>query len=159
MHNHPQLPIEEITLIPHPLDAWRMALNALIAEAPGTSIDIAWHLKDAREKTLQCRSFSAATQGEAKLIDRLMLIGAGKLVCQHLDQQREPGSPHPADHIASSARRAHLHPKARPSAAPAEVPATGQGEQHLPSQLLQPDEAMPETGRSPEPSAFLPDRS
>ena len=61
MHNHPQLPIEEITLIPHPLDAWRMALNALIAVAPGTSIDIAWHLKDAREKTLQCRSFSAAT--------------------------------------------------------------------------------------------------
>src|SRR5690606_28661836 len=136
MHSRPQLPIEKIVLIPHPLDAWRMALNALIAVAPGTSADIAWHLNDARVKTLECRSFSAATQGEAKLIDRLMLLGAGKLVGQRLDQlQRAPGSPHPADHIATASRRVHLPPMAHPSAAPAEVPATGRGEQRLPSQL------------------------
>lgn len=76
----PQLAVTEITLIPHPLDAWRAALNALIAVAPGTSVDIAWHLNDARERTLICRDFSAASQGEAKLIDRLMLISAGKLL-------------------------------------------------------------------------------
>lgn len=85
MSNQPQIPVEEIELIPHPLDAWRAALNALIAVAPGSSADIAWHLSDARTNTLICRDFGAATQGEARLIDRLMLLGAGKLVGQHLD--------------------------------------------------------------------------
>lgn len=84
----PQLTVTEITLIPHPLDAWRAALNALIAVAPGTSVDIAWHLTDARERTLICRDFSAATQGEAKLIDRLMLISAGKLLGDKLTPAR-----------------------------------------------------------------------
>lgn len=85
MFNNPQCPVEEIELIPHPLEAWRAALNALIAVAPGSSADIAWHLSDARTNTLICRDFGAATQGEAKLIDRLMLLGAGKLVGQRLD--------------------------------------------------------------------------
>lgn len=87
MSNKPQCPVEEIDLIPHPLDAWRAALNALIAVAPGVTADIAWHLKDAREQTLVCRDFSAASQGEAKLIDRLMLLGAGKLVGNRLGAQ------------------------------------------------------------------------
>lgn len=87
MPNHPQMPVEEIDLMPHPLDAWRAALNALIAVAPGVTADIAWHLKDAREKTLVCRDFSAASQGEAKLIDRLMLLGAGKLMSKRLNTQ------------------------------------------------------------------------
>lgn len=159
MNNTPQIPMEEIELIPHPLEAWRMALNALIAVAPGTAADIAWHLKDAREKTLVCRSFSATTQGEAKLIDRLMLIGAGKLVGQRLDQQREPGVPHPADHIASSSRRVHLPPTAHSSSVRAVAPASAQGEQPRPAQQLQPSEATPETGHSPEQPTFLPDRS
>lgn len=85
MSTQPQCPIEEIELIPHPLDAWRAALNALIAVAPGNSADIAYHLDDARKRTLICRDFTAATQGEAKLIDRLMLLGAGKLVGQQLE--------------------------------------------------------------------------
>jgi hypothetical protein len=88
MPNQPQCPIEEIELIPHPLEAWRAALNALIAVAPGSSADIAWHLNDARTNTLICRDFGAATQGEAKLIDRLMLLGAGKLVGQRLDGEQ-----------------------------------------------------------------------
>ncbi|WP_373389011.1 hypothetical protein [Pseudomonas alcaligenes] len=158
MSNKPQISFEEIELIPHPLEAWRMALNALIAVAPGTAVDIAWHLKDAREKTLVCRSFSA-TQGEVKLIDRLMLIGAGKLVGQRLDQQRAAGVIHPADHIASSSRRVHLHPTLHPSSGPAATPATGPAEQRRPVQQLRPGEAMPETGHSPAPSDFLPDRS
>ncbi|CDF82123.1 hypothetical protein PKB_0755 [Pseudomonas knackmussii B13] len=39
--------IEHIDLIPHPLDAWRVALDALIACAPGDATAIAWHLADA----------------------------------------------------------------------------------------------------------------
>jgi len=39
--------IEHITLQPHPLDAWRRALDALIACAPGDATAIAWHLVDA----------------------------------------------------------------------------------------------------------------
>lgn len=85
MSNQPQIPVEEIELLPHPMDAWRAALNALIAVAPGNSADIAYHLDDARKCTLICRDFGAASQGEAKLIDRLMLIGAGKLLGKHLD--------------------------------------------------------------------------
>lgn len=92
MTNQPQIPVEEIDLLPHPLDAWRAALNALIAVAPGASVDIAWHLNDARERTLTCRDFSAATQGEAMLIDRLMLLGAGKLFGQKLDAAKQ--APH-----------------------------------------------------------------
>jgi len=78
--SNPQIPIINIDLIPHPLDAWRAALNALIAVAPGSTVDIGWHLNDARERTLICRDFSAASQGEAQLIDRLMLISSGRLL-------------------------------------------------------------------------------
>lgn len=85
MSNQPQIPVEEIELLPHPLDAWRAALNALIAVAPGNSADIAYHLDDARTCTLFCRDFSAASQGEAILIDRLMLLGASKLMGNRLD--------------------------------------------------------------------------
>jgi len=159
MHNKPQIPTEEITLIPHPLDAWRMALNALIAVAPGTSADIAWHLKDAREKTLVCRDFSAATQGEARLIDRLMLLGAGKLVGQQLDQQRAAGSLHPADHIASASRRVHLHPTRHSSSVPAGSPAAALGEPALSAQQQQPGEATPETAHSAAHPPFLSDQS
>lgn len=88
MSNHPQIPVEKIDLLPHPLDVWRASLNALIAVAPGTAADIAWHLNDAREKTLACRDFSAASQGEASLIDRLMLLSAGKLFGHRLDTQQ-----------------------------------------------------------------------
>lgn len=88
MSNHPQIPVEEIDLLPHPLDVWRASLNALIAVAPGTAADIAWHLNDAREKTLVCRDFSAASQGEAMLIDRLMLLSAGKLFGHRVDTQQ-----------------------------------------------------------------------
>jgi hypothetical protein len=85
MHNHPQLPIEEITLIPHPMDAWRAALNALIACAPGDGPAIAAHLAEARLHALTFIDRTCATPGTTKLVDRLMLIGAGKLVGQRLD--------------------------------------------------------------------------
>lgn len=90
MSNKPQCPIEEIELLPHPLDAWRAALNALISVAPGVTADVAWHLKDASEKIMICRDFSAASQGEAKLIDRLMLLSAAKIFGGQLDTQKMP---------------------------------------------------------------------
>lgn len=159
MSNQSQIPVEEIVLIPHALDAWRMALNALIAVAPGTAGDIAVHLKEARENTLVFHDRLAATPGEARMIDRLMLLGAGKLVGQQLDQQRAAGSPHPADHIASASRRVHLHPTQHSSAVPAGSPAAALGEPALSAQQQQPGEATPETARSAAHPPFLSDQS
>lgn len=76
----PQIPVEEIVLAPHPLDAWRAALNALVSLAPGVSADVAWHLEDARRRLLVIRDFTAASETEALLIDRLLLLGAAKLM-------------------------------------------------------------------------------
>lgn len=72
--------VEHIDLIPHPMDAWRAALNALIACAPGDGPAIAAHLAEAREHALVIVDRTLATPGTAKLVDRLMLIGAGRLV-------------------------------------------------------------------------------
>lgn len=87
MSNTPQIPVEEIELIPHPMDAWRAALNALIACAPGDGPAIAAHLAEARLHALTFVDRTCATPGTTKLVDRLMLIGAGKLVGQRLDAQ------------------------------------------------------------------------
>lgn len=83
MSDQPQVALEEIELIPHPMDAWRTALNALIARAPGDQAAIAWHLADARQHALVHVDRTAAPYA-AKLVDRLMLIGAGGFVSQQL---------------------------------------------------------------------------
>lgn len=75
-----QLRVEEIDLIPHPMDAWRAALNALIACAPGDEAAIAWHLADAQAKTQIRLDRSLATPGARQIVDRLMLLGAGQLI-------------------------------------------------------------------------------
>jgi len=36
----------EVELQPHAMDTWRLELEKLIAAAPGTEFDIAWHLAD-----------------------------------------------------------------------------------------------------------------
>jgi hypothetical protein len=84
MTDKPQLMTEEIELIPHPMDAWRAALNALIACAPGDGPAIAAHLAEARQQALVFVDRTPASAGTAKLIDRLMLLGAGQLVGQQL---------------------------------------------------------------------------
>lgn len=177
MSSQPQIPVEEIDLIPHPLDAWRVALNALIAVAPGNSADIAYHLNDARKCTLICRDFSAASQGEAKLIDRLMLLGAGKLVGNRLDSVSakqnssmvndlgfscfartigEPPAPQPAHHKASpSSVQPLLHRAAQASGGFVTAPA---GTAPAPQPLL-PGEALLEPEHSPALSTPQSDRS
>lgn len=86
MSNQPQIPFEKIDLIPHRLDVWRAALDALIAMAPGSTDDVAYHLDSARTATLLCRDFSAASDGEGRLIDRLMLLSAGRLMGTSADR-------------------------------------------------------------------------
>jgi len=78
MSNQPKLMTEEIELIPHPMDAWRAALDAVIASAPGDECAIAWHLADAQAKLTVCVDRTPATEGTRRLVDRLMLIGAGR---------------------------------------------------------------------------------
>lgn len=91
MSNQPQCPIEEIELIPHPMDAWRAALNALIACAPGDGAAIAAHLSEAGEQALVHVNRAGATPGVAKMVDRLMLIGAGRIVGERLQTQSQTG--------------------------------------------------------------------
>lgn len=92
MTDKPQLMTEEIEMIPHPMDAWRAALNALIACAPGDSAAIAVHLGEARQQALVFVDRTAATEGTRQLVDRLMLIGAGRIVGDRLQAQSAPAT-------------------------------------------------------------------
>ena len=74
-----QPPVEHIDLIPTPMDTWRAALDALIACAPGDTSDISWHLADAHQSSLLLVDRTVASPGAERLIDRLMLISAGRL--------------------------------------------------------------------------------
>lgn len=96
MTDQPQIALEEIELIPHPMDAWRAALNALIACAPGDGPAIAAHLAEARQQALVFVDRTPASAGTAKLIDRLMLIGAGRLVGQQLNARARGATAHPS---------------------------------------------------------------
>ncbi len=92
MTDKPQLMTEEIELIPHPMDAWRAALDAVIACAPGDSAAIAVHLAEARQQALVFVDRTTATEGTRKLVDRLMLIGAGRIVGDRLQAQAAPAT-------------------------------------------------------------------
>lgn len=80
MTDKPQIALEEIELIPHPMDAWRAALDAVIACAPGDESAIGWHLADAQAKLTVCLDRTPATAGTRQIVDRLMLIGAGRII-------------------------------------------------------------------------------
>lgn len=88
-----QTPTEYIDLIPHPLDAWRAALDAVIACAPGDAIDVAWHLADAQVQVQLSLDRSPATAGVRQLIDRLMLITAGRLMGEQLQASTSAAEP------------------------------------------------------------------
>lgn len=85
-----QLPIEEIDLIPHPMDAWRAALDILIACAPGDVSALAWHLVDAQALNQDQIDRAPATPGASILVDRLMLLGAGQLIEDRADHHALP---------------------------------------------------------------------
>lgn len=89
MTDKPQIKIEEIELFPHEMDAWRAALDALIACAPGDGPAIAAHLQEAKQQALICVDRTRASDGTAKLVNRLMLIGAGRLVGNRLQAQAD----------------------------------------------------------------------
>jgi len=92
MTDKPQLMTEEIELIPHPMDAWRAALDAVIACAPGDESAITWHLTDAQAKLTFCVDRTPATAGTRQIVDRLMLIGAGRIVGDRLQAQAAPAT-------------------------------------------------------------------
>lgn len=81
-----QPPVEHIDLIPTPMDTWRAALDALIACAPGDTSDISWHLADAHQSSLLLVDRTVASPGAERLIDRLMLISAGRLLKHSLSR-------------------------------------------------------------------------
>lgn len=78
------------TAIPTPMDAWRAALDVLIACAPGSEVSVAWHLSNARLANWAQVDRSAATPGGAALVDRLMLLAAGGLISQSCRSAEEP---------------------------------------------------------------------
>lgn len=82
-----QPPVEHIDLTPAPMDTWRAALDALIACAPGDTSDIAWHLSDAHQSSLLLVDRTVASPGAECLIDRLMLISAGRLLNHRMDRE------------------------------------------------------------------------
>lgn len=90
----------ETSAIPTPMDAWRAALDILIACAPGSEVAVAWHLSNARLANWAQVDRSAATPGAAALVDRLMLLAAGGLISQPSrrdDELRNAfGLPHPS---------------------------------------------------------------
>ncbi|HGT3447863.1 hypothetical protein JEZ84_32110, partial [Pseudomonas aeruginosa] len=82
-----QPPVEHIDLTPAPMDTWRAALDALIACAPGDTSDIIWHLADAHQSSLLLVDRTVASPGAERLIDRLMLISAGRLLNHRLGRE------------------------------------------------------------------------
>ncbi|HIE2492918.1 TPA: hypothetical protein ACXLB3_006882 [Pseudomonas aeruginosa] len=83
-----QPPVEHIDLTPAPMDTWRAALDALIACAPGDTSDITWHLADAHQSSLLLVDRTVASPGAERLIDRLMLISAGRLFNHRLGREK-----------------------------------------------------------------------
>lgn len=81
-----QSPVEHIDLIPTKMDTWRAALDALIACAPGDVAAISWHLADAHQSNQLVVDRTIATPGTTRLVDRLMLLSAGRLLGDRLSR-------------------------------------------------------------------------
>lgn len=141
MSNQPQIPFEKIDLIPHQLDVWRAALDALIAVAPGNTADVAFHLADARTSMMLCRDFTAAGDGEGRLIDRLMLLCAGRLMSSRVTHAQQP-----AHRTANPVSALPLPQTPRLASGDFVAPAA---EIAPAAQQLLPGEALPEPAHSP----------
>lgn len=162
MSDQPQVALEEIELIPHPMDAWRTALNALIARAPGDQAAIAWHLADARQHALVHVDRTAAPYA-AKLVDRLMLIGAGGFVSQQLkakayqELRNELGFRPEAEVIGVDFAASHGR---RPAAQPAPASSSEHAAQPThPASASPASRAPAEQGQRPAAQAAQPDKA
>lgn len=162
MSDQPQVALEEIELIPHPMDAWRAALNALIARAPGDQAAIAWHLADARQHALVHVDRAAAPYA-AKLVDRLMLIGAGVFVSQQLtakayqDLRNAFGFRPEAEVIGVDFAAPHGH---RPAAQPAPASSSEHAAQPThPASVSPASRAPAEQGQRPAAQAAQPGKA
>lgn len=110
--------VEHIDLIPHPMDAWRAALDALIACAPGDACDIAWHLADSQVQVQLLLDRTPATPGVVTLVDRLMLIAAGRLIGTSPAELVEPVSASEAAKVIQGFLHPELHVALAPETAP-----------------------------------------
>lgn len=139
------LNVEHIDLIPHPLDAWRAALDALIACAPGDSCDIAWHLADAQAQVLLMLDRTSATPGVVALVDRLMMLGAGRLVgTPRTRRHNEHGFTHQAQFLGSAQLAL-----GSPSHQPAHQPGTALSSVHEAQTELPASSSPASTGPAP----------
>lgn len=171
--SNPQIAMEEIVLLPHPLDAWRGALEALIACAPGSEFDVAWHLADAAGKLQRAPEELVVGHTEARLINQLMLLSAGRQTGAELEPIRnqygfmsvapvigEPDERHRAGPPTSPESDALRHqPMSQSSSRPAVLDPTAGDPQARTFQGSQPDTTRPAPVRSPEHSAPQFDRS
>lgn len=141
----PQLRLEEITLMPHPLDHWRLALDQLIAIAPGTPADVCLHLQDA---TRGQRSKPVISVHSSRALKQLLILAAAQL--------HGAAAPEPADHTASPSS-AQPRPQTEPQASA--DPVAAQAESHSLSRQQLPGEAPIEQAHSPVPQASESGRS
>lgn len=72
-----------------PLDAWRRALDVVIASAPtGYQADVIQQLQDATRSYQQLGPITRITAGELKTCNQLHYLAVGQLL---LNQPRTPG--------------------------------------------------------------------
>lgn len=168
-----QLALEKVVLTPHPLDAWRGALEALIACAPGSVFDVAWHLADVNRKLHIAPLDLEVGRTEARLINHLMLLSAGRQVGVNLEAARngfgllqvapllgEHGAHRRADRPASQEHAAPAHSALGQSSSHHAAPRPAAEAAGIPgSPAALPDTATPVQERSPELSALQSDRS
>ncbi|MCY1366554.1 hypothetical protein D9M69_534560 [compost metagenome] len=171
--SNPQITMEEIVLLPHPLDAWRGALEALIACAPGSEFDIAWHLADAAGKLQRAPEELSVGHTEARLINQLVLLSAGRQAGAQLEPVRnlygfmraasaigEPDEHHRAGPPTSPESDGLRHQSLSLSSShPAALDPVAGDPQARTFQGSQPDTTRPAPVRSPEHSAPQFDRS
>lgn len=145
MSDRPQLRVEEITLMPHPLDHWRLALEQLIAIAPGSAADVSLHLHEAAKGLSPKPAISVHS---SRLLKQLLILAAAQLngvpAPQPTDRTASPSSAEPQPQTALQATADHV---------------AAQAGSHSLSQPLPPGEALIEQAHSPVPQASESGRS
>ncbi|RUH36439.1 hypothetical protein IPC548_32620, partial [Pseudomonas aeruginosa] len=127
---------------------------------PGDTSDIAWHLADAHQSSLLLVDRTVASPGAERLIDRLMLISAGRLLNHRMSREEahqisfrllEHARQHTAAHQPDpDAASAMSRPTARQPASPGHrQDLAGQGRDQLPDDV--PGQQTPSASTHQEP--------